>query len=203
MTLITRPALKALVPSLATCGGDVGPMFAVALALNNQEPGILDNMVPKELLPVAEQSIQKLQEQSIKGVITARSVLHRYGLPDHYRDMNEEVQLGVLSVAREIDPEIRAVAHTLLPIVNGIYSNEGRIISFKGLVPLGPQVGNLVVHLGGVFSSGCTRAEIEAILWEQAQNTEFLRAADKVGELNYEGTQLQRATKRAKEALGL
>ncbi len=203
MTLITSQALKVLVSSLATCGGDVGPMFIVATALNKSALENLEGMIPADLMPIAENSIQKLKEQGINGVITANSVLHRYGLPDHYRDMNEEAQLGVLSVAREIEPEIRAVAHTLLPLTNGIYQNEGRIISFEGLIPLGSQRGNLVAHLGGVFSSRCTKKEIEQLLFEQASDMEFMKAVDRVGTLNYEGTQLQRATKRAKEALGL
>jgi hypothetical protein len=178
-------------------------MFVVAKAILGGEEGDLWKIIPEILAPVAEDSIRKLELEAVDGQIVPESVLRRYGLPSHFQEMNKEAQLGAMSVAREIPPEIRAVAHTLLPLTNGVYSNEGRIISFKGLVPLGPQEGNLVVHLGGVFSSGCTQGEIEKLLREQAEDSEFLQAADRVGILDYEGTQLQRATLRAKKVLGL
>lgn len=206
MSIITEKAIELLVPSFATCGGDQGEMFWVARSIVGSSSSDLRTLIEKTpdiLAPIREDAIKKLEKEAKNGTIGPASVLRRFGHPNHYWEMEDQANRGLDSVAREIPIEIRAVAHTLLPITNGVYSNEGRIISFRGLVPLGPQDGNLVVHLGGVFSSRCTQKEIEELLREQAKDIEFLKAADKVGELNYEGTQLQRATIRAKEALGL
>jgi hypothetical protein len=117
--------------------------------------------------------------------------------------MHQEAASGMASVAGEITADVRAIAHTLLPIKNGVYVNEGRMITLKGLVPLGPQSGNLVAHLAGVFSSGCTKEEIESLLAEQAKDTEFLALIDRVSTIDYSGTTLREVTARAGKFLNL
>jgi hypothetical protein len=204
MPVVTKKALKVLVPSLATCGGDVGMLFGVASTLADKESGELWEIVPKYLSPVAMKSLTCLTEEAIGGEITPESVIRRFGLPKHFHEMHKEAMAGMASVAGEIPADIRAIAHTLLPVSkDGIYANEGRIIAIKNLVPLGPQKGNLVAHLSGVFASGCTDAEIEKLLHEQALDTEFMVLADKVGIIDYGGTKLREVTERARKALDL
>lgn len=202
----SKEALLDLVPALVTCGGDMGPLFAVARLLSDvkpENPMALLGDVPGPLAMIAEASLAKVEREAENGVATQGSVLNRYGLPKHFHEMNEDAQLGMDSVAREIPAGIRAVAHTLLPIKDGVYANGDVTIRFKGLTPLGPQEGNLVVHLGGVFLSHCPRGELDCLLAEQAKDEEFMAMARKAGTIDYEGTQLQRATQRAKESLGL
>lgn len=203
MSYLIREASSVLIPSLSTCGGDLGPLFLVAQAIKKTSEGELREIIPKKLTPVAEQSILRLEKEAVGGKILPESVTRRYGLPPHFHEMNSQAQLGMDSVAREIPVDIRPVAHTLLPLRKGVYQNEGVKISFKSLVPLGPQEGILVAHLAGVFSCHCSVEMIEKLLQEQAKDTKFMEMASRVGKLDYGSTQLQRATVRAKEALGL
>jgi hypothetical protein len=200
---LEKKASESLANALVTCGGVNGPFYLVARQIASSGGGELGFILKGELGIVADATISKLRYYAQNGHITPNSVLSRYGFPQHFHEMNEEAQKGMNSVAREVPAEYRAVAHTLLPIRNGVYSNEGRIISFKGLVPLGPQTGNLVAHLGGIFSSGCSDAEINALLAAQAEDVDFLKMADKVGTLDYDGTRLQRDTLAAKKEMRL
>jgi hypothetical protein len=117
--------------------------------------------------------------------------------------MNAEAQQGMNSVAVEIPVEARAFFHTLLPVTDGRYRNAGVEVKIDGLVPLGPQEGELVAHLGGVFSSGCSKEQIKALLAEQALDQQFMTMARQVKGFDYRGTILAKATYRAKEKLGL
>lgn len=203
MPYLTKEASQVLVSSLATCGGNRGLLFPVAKAIAEKKEGSLREIVQEILHPVAQGSIERLEAEAKDGMIEPESVLRRYGMPKHFHEMNTEAQLGMKSVAREIPSEYRAVAHTLLPLKDGVYSNAGHSINFRGLVPLGPQAGIQVAHLAGIFSCGCSDAEVEALLEEQSRDEEFLKAVSSVALLDYSGTQLQAATKRAKEILGL
>lgn len=196
-------AKKVLICALATCGGTAGVMYEIAKLINHPGSLELEELKKRVLHPAATSSLEELEREAIDGKILPESVIRRYGLPRHFEAMKEEAERDAPSVASEIPAEFRAIAHTLLPIRNGIYANEGRIISFRGLVPLGEQTGNLVVHLGGVFSARCSAAAITRLLDEQAQCPGFLEMADKVNVLDYEGTTLQALTKRAKQELGL
>lgn len=203
MPYVTKEALDVLIPSLVTCGGDVGMLYGLAKALAVSGEGELWNALPRPFNPQAEKSVLALEAEAQQGAVVPESVIRRYGLPKHFHEMQKEAEAKVPSVAGEIPAEIRAIAHTLLPVKDGVYTNEGRIITLKGLVPLGEQKGYLVAHLSGVFSSGCTKEEIERLLAEQASDMEFLIQADKVGTIDYTGTKLQEFTLRAKTALNL
>lgn len=203
MSTIGTVAKKVWIPALATCGGTASVVFEVAKLVSHPGSMELEEISRKNLHPMAIHSIEELEREALEGKILPESIIRRYGLPRHFQEISEEAKKGSPSVASEIPAEFRAIAHTLLPIRNGIYANEGRIISFRGLVPLGEQTGNLVVHLGGVFSSRCSEAAIHRLLQEQAECPEFLEMADKVSVLDYEGTTLQALTKRAKEELRL
>lgn len=204
MSYLPEETSAVLVPSLATCGGDTGPLFQVARAITEKGKGELWVIVPELLHPLAQPSLKKLEAESRDGIITTESVLRRYGLPAHFHEMNDEANRGMASVAREIPPEIRAIAHTLLPLrEDGTYVNEGRTIRFRGIVPLGAQDGVLVVHLAGVFACKCSKEAVRELLHEQASDPELMSMVDKVKTLDYEGTQLRKATLRAKEELGL
>lgn len=205
---LSERAAKVLVPALITCGGVAGPLFASARAIQAHGQGELTEILPSEVHPFSKPAVEKLIRDLTAGVkggkISPEVVMRRFGLPKHFQEMKWEADQELPSVAREIPPQFRAVAHTLLPLrADGAYANEGRIISFKGLVPLGSQDGVLVVHLSGVFSCRCSKKAVEALLAEQAQDPQFLAMADQVKELDYEGTQLQRVTKMAKAELGL
>ena len=203
MTHLEKGAATPLIASLATCGGVYGPQFRLALSLAESEGGNLEVILPRDVLKAYAETISSLSGSSDSSLITPGSVLSRFGSPKHFHDMNSEAQRGMDSVAREIDPSIRAVAHTLLPVHNSVYMNEGRVIRFKGLVPLGPRGRNMVVHLGGIFASCCSDSEIRELLAAQAEDMEFLKMADSIGTLDYEGTQLQKATQMAKKQLGI
>lgn len=198
---LDKKVAEVLIPSLATCGGNAGGMYEAAKAIKGAREGELESFMTS---PLATLSLGRLAEEAKRNSLTTESVLFRYGHPKHFQEMNLEAKRGMLSVAEEIPAEIRAVAHTLLPLrPDGTYSNEGRIISFKGLVPLGPQEGILVAHLAGVFSCRCSKQAVEKLLHAQALDPEFMAMADKVKLLDYEGTRLQRATQAAKAELGL
>jgi hypothetical protein len=204
MVYLSKKAVSVLIPSLATCGGDVGMLFGTAMAIKQKGEGNLWEIIPEHLIPVARQSLEQLEKEAFGGILTAKSVVRRYGLPEHFHTMREQAtDKRIVSVAREIPIHSRAIAHTLLPVKNGVYANEGRIITLKGLVPLGPQKGNLVAHLSGVFASGCSDREIEELLHEQALDPDFLAMADRASIIDYEGTNLQQDTLRAKKALNL
>lgn len=207
MPYLTQEAGKVLVPALATCGGVAGPLYRLALSIKEKGEGELTSLMPREVNPLSMASITKLYADlsRIAGNerVLSKHVLARFGHEEHFLAMKKEAELKLVSVADEIPAEYRAVAHTMLPIKNGVYANEGRIISFKGLVPLGAQKGNLVVHLGGVFSSCCSNRAIQNLLEVQANDPEFLKLADKVKVLDYEGTRLQRFTFAAKDELQL
>lgn len=204
MSYLEKKEVQTLAAAFVTCGGRGGMLFESAKALlANPEGGEISEVIPEGARKLAQKSLTQLEAEAEEGQITANSILRRYGLPAHFHEMAREAASGCESVAGEISAEVRSIAHTLLPLTNGVYQNEGRIISFKGLVPLGEQKGNLVVHLAGVFACHCSKKEIEALLAEQAKDPEFLRLADKVGTLDYDSTVLQELTLRAKEELGL
>lgn len=204
MATIKPEVLSALVASLATCGGDRGPMLPVAKAIRGSAGGELREIVPDILHPLAENSITHLEREAIEGEILLDSVLFRYGSPAHFEEMKKEASNeSLVSVAAEISAEIRPLAHTLLPLKNGIYENRGKRLALKGLVPLGPQDGQLVAHLAGVFSLQSPKSSIQKLLVEQAECPELVTALDSVSTIDYEGTSLREATLRAKDILGL
>lgn len=203
MAHLSKEAAIVLIPSLATCGGDVGMLFSVARAIKEHGEGELWEIVPEDLNPVARKSLEQLEKEAVGGVITPKSVIQRYGLSSHFHEMNRQAKAGMASVAGEIPADIRAIAHTLLPVRNGVYTNEGRTVTLRNLVPLGLQKGNLVAHLSGVFASDCSDREIEELLRKQANDPEFLAMADRVGVIDYKGTKLQEVTLRAKKILDL
>lgn len=203
MPYLTSGVSEILAASFATCGGDRGPLFLVAREIKGASGGELREIIPELLAPAAEHSVAKLEEEAVEGKIVPESVIRRYGLPPHFHEMNGQTQLGMDSVAREIPTDIRPVAHTLLPLHKGIYENEGVRISFKGLVSLGPQEGILVAHLAGRFSCRCSQEVVAGLLREQAKDVGFMEMASRVGTLDYGGTQLRAATRRAKALLGL
>lgn len=207
MPYLNKYAVPGLVSSLATCGGDAFMLFDVAEAIQKHGEGELWRVVPTNLSPMAKNSLAELEAEVINGEITPLSVLRRFGSPKHFQAMNEQAKKGMRSIADNIPADIRPIAHTLLPVtpIEGgwVYANGGRYVTLKGLVPLGPQEGNLVVHLAGVFNSSCSRKEIEKLLQEQEENDEMMAMADRVGTIDYSGTNLQKVTIGAKEALNL
>ncbi|MDD3480886.1 MAG: hypothetical protein PHW75_01515 [Patescibacteria group bacterium] len=202
---IDESARLPLTASFATCGGDGGPMFPAALAIAAGKNSLL-GAVPKELLPATKRSLGMLEKEAVQGKITSLSVLRRYGNPSHFRDMKEEAaNKQLFSVAAEVPANLRPLLHTLLPVRNGRYENQGLVITLNGLVPLGPQKGLIVAHLAGSFSCYCQQEEIDDLLKAQTECPEFMEMLKTHNgtTFDYEGTRLQAATKRAKHLLGL
>lgn len=186
-------ARELLAVSLASCGGPIGPFYQLAGKLSgDDELSFKDEELIRTVLPTTSNSV------------TTISIWKKFASIEHYQEMKEQAEMGLFSVAHEIPKEIRPLLHTFLPIdEKGTYTNKGRVLTLKGLVPLGPQRGQLVAHLGAVFSARLPKGQVEQFKQEQAEHVELLMNVDKLDEFDFTGLKLRALTEIAKEKLGL
>jgi hypothetical protein len=138
-----------------------------------------------------------------KGEISVLDVLTKFGSLQHFTEMKSQSEdERLVSVAFEVPKELRPFVHTLLPLSGSKYENGDISFSLTGLVPLGPQVDQLVAHLAAVFHCPASAEAIAELKESQAASAEFREAAV-VGSFDYTNTHLQNQTQRAKEELGL
>ena len=207
MARLTDTARDVLIPGIAACGWDHGMMRPVVLELAKAGEGELRELISPPLVSVADTVFTRIEVESEGGRIRAESVIRWLALHGHTEEMNGQAQLGLDSVALEIPPGYRALAHTGLPIRDGIYDNGQVSFPVLGLVRLGSQEGELFAHLSAVFTSYCSRQFMDEILALQAVDPLFMRMAREVeanGGLDYrKAPHLRAATLRAKEELGI
>lgn len=193
------------VPAILTCGGIVGMFYPyISHVQRIMEGQSFADVLPSQAMVLPPVVKMEHVAEETGGMISAWTVLQRFGLPAHFQDMAREVSEGLDSVAKEIPTELRAVAHTLLPLEDGFYRNEDVEIRIENLVEIGPQDGNLVAHLAGCFASLCGDEEIAQLKKAQARDADFMSAARKMHLIdygNYPG--IRRATELGKEGLGL
>jgi hypothetical protein len=207
VAMITNEALAVLVPALGTCGYKDSSIHKLAMLLSTATEGRLEDIVGDSLNAMEAMTLEKLDAESVSGLITPEAVFSRYALPNHTRDMDMAAKPDIPSTSFEIPEEIRAVAHTALWLRDGIYDNGKVSFPVKGTIPLGKQDGNLFVHLAGCIASGCTTEFLEGVTRKQSENELFMRQARiiaSMGGLDYENAPvLRRNTLQAKKELGL
>ena len=207
MAVIQKETLSVHVPALATCGWRMSQIRDLALALSKADEGEVWDIVPEGINPMERMTLCKLEAEATGGMITPESVVRRYALPAHTLDMDKDAHSGMPSTSFEIPVELRAVAHTGLYVVDGIYSNGKVSFPVKNLVPFGEQTGQIMAHLAGCFSTRCSKEFMKEICSAQAQDERFMAIARQVearGGLDYAtAPKLSAETKLAKEELGL
>jgi hypothetical protein len=207
VAMITKEALAVLVPALGTCGYKASSIHRLALTLSTASEGKLESLVGSDLNAMEDMTIGKLLAELTDGIVTPESVVRRYAIPGHTRDMDIAAKSGMPSTSAEIPEDVRAVAHTALWIRDEVYDNGKVAFSVRGLVPLGDQSGNLIVHLAGSISSRCSYEFLSEINKAQAEDTLFMtqaRLIAKRGGLDYRvAPVLTRNTLEAKQELGL
>jgi hypothetical protein len=205
--MITNKALAVLVPALGTCGYRASSIHRLALTLSTATEGELESLVGSDLNAMENMTIGKLMAESREGVVTPESVVSRYALPAHTRDMDFAAKPGMPSTSSEIPGDIRAVAHTAMWIRDGVYDNGKVSFPVRGLVPLGDQSGNLIAHLAGSINSQCSEVFLAEISKLQSEDELFMREAKLIaacGGLDYAtAPELTKNTREAKRELGL
>ncbi len=212
---ITKGGRYGLVHLLPTCGGtdNIVMVKAAEYLKCNTSEDFVDALGPfgrcltekeaelpvRELRPIEE--IAETAKQTTGKVDLASVILHFSGA-EHFR----KFQTVPTIVGREIPEELRAFAHTLLPltVVGGRYYYDNGVanVEIRGLVQFGPSNGSPYAHLAGLvwlpdggLSARVLAAQAACGIPENVVGVTLL---------DYNKTpRLQKATVAAKEALGL
>lgn len=132
----------------ASCGGRMTMMSEVARRLVNSESAKEVFATFCEIPAVAE--LLRTCEK-VNGVVDTEGVVRHFSSVNHF----EKIEREGTSIASELPKEVRAFAHTLLPvtIVGGKYLVEhgDSITELKGLVPIGKPDGVPYAHLAALI----------------------------------------------------
>jgi hypothetical protein len=207
--VLAEEAKPVLLPALCSCGGDKGPMFAAAMKIKEGVPQTIEDLLPPGVPLEAYFSIGKLGMEGRKfgGRITPEAVINRYALSGHTKDIEQDGS----QVAAEFPQSVQPVVHTLVPVMRVSekvyrYENGDLAITFRNPVELGSLEGQLVVHLAGVFASGCSKEFLDEILEKQRKpDSRFWELAKGLKEVDFnkDSPVLRRLTVAGKETLGL
>lgn len=200
---MTEGSRDALVRFLPTCGGTMGTMWHLARMIRDAKSYDLEEVLGELLNHSDSSALLELRDNCSKeGIVDFEDVISHFASYEHLSKF-DTVQTAV---GAELAPELRQVAHTLLPLtlVDGqyLYDNGRANVVFKNLVQIGPTKGTPYCHLASLiwFEDGGLSA---TILDRQLHNGVAERAAT-IAEIDYdEAPILSRSTKEAKDALGL
>jgi len=214
---MTNGGKVALVRVLPTCGGTQNlPMLKAAeLLYSSESEDFYEALGPlgvalratSEQVQSPGQELRPLEEiidtaRKTTGKVDLESVIRHFSGTEHTLKFDNVPTI----VARELPEELRAFAHTLLPLtmVDGryYYDNGPANVEIKGLVTIGPCQGTPYAHLAGVVCFEDDGLSVN-VLAEQLVSGLVTRVKN-VTVLDYsQAPKLQQSTREAKQTLGM